>query len=180
MPANSYIMAAQRPKRNNSPINLKHQPLKATVPLSSLVRNTSPTRRRTSPSSPGLPIDKRNKYRRSPDVNNSGTSESRNLFSPLGSKGNFQNYMNYIYFSFFQLILKLKSLSLLINLHGSLCWNLRKVFIWKSVHKFIYFWKSSLFKSTILIFDNILHLLKIITMHYYYYNWIFMETFYSF
>lgn len=76
---------AQRPKRNNSPINLKHQPLKATVPLSSLVRNTSPIRRRTSPSSPGLPSDKRNKYRRSPDVNN--TSEHRNLFSPLGSKG---------------------------------------------------------------------------------------------
>ncbi|XP_066924501.1 protein FAM117B-like isoform X1 [Clytia hemisphaerica] len=79
-------MAAQRPKKNNSPINVKHQPLKATVPLSSLVRNTSPTRRRTSPSSPGLPVDKRNKYRRSPDVNTNG--ESRNLFSPLGSKVN--------------------------------------------------------------------------------------------
>lgn len=81
-------MAAQRPKRNNSPINLKHQPLKATVPLSSLVRNTSPTRRRTSPSSPGLPADKRNKYRRSPDVNNTAHNEPRNLFSPLGSKVN--------------------------------------------------------------------------------------------
>jgi hypothetical protein len=94
------MSATQRPKRNNSPIN-KRQPLKATVPLSSLVRNTSPTRRRTSPSSPGLPADKRNKYRRSPDVN---TNESRNLFSPLGSKGkslvflmlSFNGYVNII------------------------------------------------------------------------------------
>lgn len=78
---------AQRPKRNNSPINSKHQPMKATVPLSSfMVRNTSPTRRRTSPSSPGLPSEKKNRYRRSPDVNNS-SSENRNMFSPLGSKG---------------------------------------------------------------------------------------------
>ena len=78
-------MAAQRPKRNNSPINSKHQPLKATVPLSSLVRNPSPTRRRTSPSSPVLPPDKRNRLiRRSPDVQH---SDHRPLLSPLGSKG---------------------------------------------------------------------------------------------
>lgn len=77
-------MATQRPKRNNSPINSKHQPLKATVPLSSLVRkDPSPTRRRTSPSSPGLPPDKRNRIRRSPDVS---ISEHRALLSPLGSK----------------------------------------------------------------------------------------------
>ncbi|XP_057293252.1 glucocorticoid-induced transcript 1 protein-like [Hydractinia symbiolongicarpus] len=76
-------MAAQRPKRNNSPINSKCQPLKATVPLSSLVRTTSPTRRRTSPSSPVLPPDKRNRIRRSPDVQ---PNEHRALLSPLGSK----------------------------------------------------------------------------------------------
>ena len=107
-------MAAQRPKRNNSPINVKHQPLKATVPLSSLVRNTSPTRRRTSPSSPGLPSDKRNKYRRSPDVNNGG-SESRNLFSPLGSKGTIQFFIQMHYIGVFNFV-SIKSIQLILLL----------------------------------------------------------------
>ena len=144
MPTNSNIMAAQRPKRNNSPINLKHQPLKATVPLSSLVRNTSPTRRRTSPSSPGLPSDKRNKYRRSPDVNNSGTSESRNLFSPLGSKGNFQSYINCNYFLLsFHSIFKQTFCSLYVSLRASLCWYFLRLFS-KSIPMFISFRKKVL------------------------------------
>ncbi|XP_065666349.1 glucocorticoid-induced transcript 1 protein [Hydra vulgaris] len=85
-------MVGQRPKRNNSPINTKNQPLKATVPVSSLVRNPSPNRRRTSPSSPGFPPDKRNRIRKSPDV----LSESRNLLSPLGSKELFKPVKKHI------------------------------------------------------------------------------------
>ena len=74
----------ERPKRNNSPINSKLQPLKATAPLSSVVRNISPTRRRTSPSSEVLPPDVRNRFRRSPDIS---YNDPRSLVSPLGPKG---------------------------------------------------------------------------------------------
>lgn len=80
-------MSSTRPKRNNSPINSKHQPLKATVPFQSLLRNpTSPTtaRRRMSPCSPVLPPDKINRIRRSPDIQ---ANDHRSLLSPLGSKG---------------------------------------------------------------------------------------------
>eukprot|EP00794_Sanderia_malayensis_P003676 gene3676-4193_t len=80
-------MASQRPRKNNSPGNskLKPQPLKATAPLSSLIRNPSPTRRRQSPPvpSPVLVGDTKCKIRRSPDV---FSSEHRTLVSPLGDK----------------------------------------------------------------------------------------------
>lgn len=80
-------MASQRPRKNNSPGNtkLKPQPLKATAPLSSLIRNPSPTRRRPSPPvpSPVLVGDTKCKIRRSPDV---FPSEHRTLVSPLGDK----------------------------------------------------------------------------------------------
>lgn len=94
-----------RPKRNNSPINSKHQPLKATVPFQSLLRNPSPTRRRTSPCSPVLPPDKRNRIRRSPDTQ---TNEHRTLLSPLGSKGKCslllpQVFIKWCYFDVFKM-----------------------------------------------------------------------------
>jgi len=78
-------MASTRPKRNNSPINTKHQPLKATVPFQSLIRNPgSPTaaRRRTSPCSPIIPPDKSRVNRKSPDL----AEQPRTLLSPLGNK----------------------------------------------------------------------------------------------
>jgi len=78
-------MSSTRPKRNNSPINTKHQPLKATVPFQSLIKNPgSPTssRRRMSPCSPIMPTDK-GRSRKSPDLN----EQPRALLSPLGSKG---------------------------------------------------------------------------------------------
>ncbi|XP_065052646.1 protein FAM117B-like [Rhopilema esculentum] len=81
-------MASQRPRRNNSPASgkLKPQPLKATAPISSLVRNNpSPTRRRQSSPvpSPGLVETTKSRIRRSPDV---FSSEHRTLVSPLGDK----------------------------------------------------------------------------------------------
>lgn len=82
-------MSSTRPKRNNSPISSKHQPLKATVPFQSLLRNPgSPTttRRRTSPCSPVLPPDKISRIiRKSPDTQSN--EHHRLLLSPLGSKG---------------------------------------------------------------------------------------------
>ena len=79
------IMATQRPRRNNSPgsSKMKLQPLKATAPLSSLIRNPSPTRRKHSSPvpSPVLVGDTKNKLRRSPDVS---SSEHRAMVSPLG------------------------------------------------------------------------------------------------
>jgi len=80
-------MSSTRPKRNNSPINTKHQPLKATVPFQSLIRNPgSPTtsRRRTSPCSPIMPPDK-SRNRKSPEAQLN--EQPRTLLSPLGSKG---------------------------------------------------------------------------------------------
>jgi len=94
-------MSSTRPKRNNSPINTKHQPLKATVPFQSLIRNPasptceSNTRRRMSPCSPVqvLAPDKAPqspqslsgsltpRTRKSPEL-----GEQRALLSPLGSK----------------------------------------------------------------------------------------------
>jgi len=74
-------MSSTRPKRNNSPINTKHQPLKATVPFQSLKNPVSPTssRRRMSPCSPIIPPEK-SRNRKSPDLNE---QQPRVLLSPL-------------------------------------------------------------------------------------------------